>query len=80
MNFATLVSGTVIPIVNSAVGVLLTVSLAIFLWGIVRYIISSGSSEKSQGREMMVWGIVALVVFSAIWGIVALVKTSFLGA
>jgi len=79
MSFSTLVSGTVVPLINLGVQLLLAVAFVIFMWGITRYIISSGSNEKSQGREMMVWGITALVVLSAVWGIVAVVKNSFLG-
>ena len=65
---------------NLLVEVFIGVALVVFLWGVFRYIYSAGDThEKSNGREVMVWGIIALVVLICVWGIVVLVKNSLLG-
>ncbi|MDE2213377.1 MAG: hypothetical protein KGJ34_02495 [Patescibacteria group bacterium] len=67
-------------IFNPLLAVLIAISVVIFFWGVVRYIASAGASEaKINGREMILWGIVALVVLMSIWGIVALVSSTFFG-
>jgi len=46
-----------------------TLALLLFFWGIAKYIWSEGT-EKAQGKQIMIWGVVALFVMSSIWGIV----------
>jgi len=80
-NLSSLITSYVIPLINLAVAVLAAAALAIFMWGIVRYIMSSGSSsEKTNSRGMMIWGLVALVVLVSVWGIVRVVADAFFGA
>jgi len=57
--------GTLIPI---------TVSLALlfFFWGMVMFIRNSGdSTAREEGKQKMIWGIVALFVMMSVWGLVA---------
>lgn len=48
------------------------IGLLMFFWGIVKYIKSEGD-DKAQGKKIMVWGIVAIFVMSAVWGLVAFI-------
>ncbi len=61
--------GTLIPI---AFGL----AMLFFFWGIAKYIWSSGSG-KEEGKQIMVWGVIAVFVMSTIWGIVAFISDSF---
>ncbi len=45
-----------------------------FLWGIVKYIKSDAGNEKSEGRRVMVWGVVGLFVVFCIWGIIVFLQ------
>ena len=38
-------------IVNSIVPLFMVVAVAVFLWGIVRYITAAGDEEKAKSRE-----------------------------
>ena len=62
-SFGTLVT-TLIPIVMG-------LAVLVFFWGLVKYISStSDESSKLDGKNLMIWGIVALFIMVAIWGIV----------
>ena len=62
-------------IVDALVPILMTVALLFFIWGLIMYIRSAGDPEKaSEGKSIMIYGVIALFVMSAIWGL-----TSFIG-
>ncbi|MEK7116864.1 MAG: hypothetical protein AAB837_01725 [Patescibacteria group bacterium] len=50
-----------------------TLALAIFFYGVAKYIWSAGT-DKDEGKKIMVWGVVALFVMSSIWGIVTFLR------
>lgn len=60
---------------NMSIGILVTLALATFFWGLVKYVFKLGGSKTpDNGRSLMIYGIVALFVMVSIWGI-----TSFIG-
>lgn len=62
----------VIPIV-------MLLAILFFFWGITKYIFSQGSeSSKMEGKNIMVWGVVALFFMVSIYGIVYLVGGSII--
>ncbi len=62
--------GMFIGFINPIVSILVTLALVLFFWGIVRYIYAADSSEAHEkGRQMIVWGIVALFVLLCVWGL-----------
>jgi len=80
-TFASLVRDVILPLINAAIPVLAALAIAVFFIGVVRYVASAGGAkEKVQGRELLMWGIVALFVLFCIWGIVAILKTTFFGS
>lgn len=54
---------------NILVPLTFTLAVLVFFWGIVKYIWSVGA-EKEKGKQIMIWGVIALFVMSSIWGIV----------
>ena len=56
--------------------IVFTLALLYFFWGVVKYIKSEGDG-KAEGRQIMVWGVVALFVMSSIWGLVRFIQTEF---
>lgn len=72
-----LLSGTtnifkaVAKIIGALIPIVFALALLYFFWGVGRYILSVGT-DKEQGRQIMIWGVVALFVMSAIWGITTL--------
>ncbi len=78
MTFAGLVDSFT-DLINGLVGLLVGVAMIIFLWGIVKYIYQSASPKaRGYGRDMMVWGLVAMFVMVSVWGILGMAQTAFL--
>lgn len=77
MDLKTII-GNIIGLVNYAIPVLIAVALAIFLWGVVRFVYKTGDAHgKEADKEIFVWGLIALFVLVSVWGLVGLMCTSF---
>lgn len=50
--------------------------LVFFFWGLAKYIFG-GAEDKIKGKNLMIWGVLAIFVAASIWGIVAVLKTTF---
>ena len=56
----------------------ITLALLFFIWGLAQFILASGDEEKKkEGKQRMIWGIVALFVIVSVWGIVAFIANIF---
>ncbi len=64
--------------VSYLVGMLIPIAFALallfFFYGVAKYIWTEGQG-KAEGKQIMIWGVVALVVMSSIWGIVYFINT-----
>jgi hypothetical protein len=59
---------------NSAIPIVLTLGLVIFLWGLVRFMAASGNEQAiAEGKRLMVWGVITLFVMVSVWGLVAFI-------
>ena len=54
-------------------------AVVIFLWGVVQFVIlGAGEEEKrTRGKQLMIWGIIALTVMIGVWSLVKIVATTF---
>lgn len=68
-----------IGIINVVIPILAGIALLLFLWGGVRYIYSSGEGEHKEGREVLLWGLIALFVLFSVYGILRILSNEFLG-
>ena len=74
-------------IINLLIGIIkqagiLVVALALlfFFWGLSKFILQAGSDEgRKEGRNIMLWGIIALFIMISVWGIVAVLDNTFFG-
>ncbi|MBI2046368.1 MAG: hypothetical protein HYT28_03045 [Parcubacteria group bacterium] len=58
-------------LLNSVIPIIITIAVIYFLWGVGKYIMSSGDSEKQEeARGMMIYGIIGLFVMVSVWGLV----------
>ena len=72
---------TVDTIIRAIVPIVMVLAILYFFWGLVKYIQSAGDPEKaSDGKSIMIYGIVALFVMAAVWGLVELLSNTFVGA
>jgi uncharacterized membrane protein YidH (DUF202 family) len=70
----------IIAVLNASVGLIIGFSLFLFIVGAVRFIATAGDEKsREDGKQLMVWGVLALFVMVTVWGIVALIKTTFIG-
>lgn len=72
--------GYVTCIINNAIiPLIFAVAIAAFLYGVVNYFIIGANEEakRSQGRDFIIWGLVALVVMLSIWSLVGILGGTF---
>jgi hypothetical protein len=68
-------------IIRSLTPIMVAAALLFFFWGLARFIWASGNLvDKEKGRDVMVWGIIALFVMISVWGIVLMLQNSFIGS
>lgn len=61
--------------------ILIALAVVLFLWGILKYIRASDNpEERTDGRELMVYGIVAIFVMVSFWGLVNILVGTFFGS
>jgi hypothetical protein len=65
-------------LLNALIGMLITVAIVVFFWGLIKYLLHDGSSEDAhKGVYQMIWGVVAIFVMVSIWGLIALLQRTF---
>jgi hypothetical protein len=51
--------------------VLVALAVAVFFWGLIRYLWSASNPEKaSENKNIMYWGVIAIFVMVSLWGLV----------
>ncbi len=65
-------------IIGYATGILAGVALLVFFWGLVKYIVKADDEKaKEQGKNIMIWGVIALFVMFSVFGLVKFLQTTF---
>ena len=66
-------------IFSYVIPIIMTLALIYFFWGLANYILggSGDDTKRAEGRSMMIYGIIALFVMSAVWGLVRVVGNTF---
>jgi len=64
---------------NSIIPLIFALATVMFIWGVVQFFILNADEEKkrAQGKQFMVWGIVALAVMLSVWGLVGILGSTF---
>ena len=58
-------------IINIAIPIVFALAMLYFFFGLAQYILASGDeTKKEEGKNKMIWGMIALFVMSAVWGII----------
>ncbi len=66
--------GTIGGWVRMLLPILLTLGVLAFFWGLTMYLFKIGKEEGKKGREIMIYGILAVFVMASIGGIVSLLQ------
>lgn len=65
-------------LVKSIVPLLFTLATVGFIWGIIQYFLNPDNEEKrKEGKNFMVWGLIALFVMVSMWGLVSVLSNTF---
>ncbi len=64
-------------LVDTALPIVVGIALLGFFWGLAMFVFSANDPEKhAEGRNIMIWGVVALFVMVAVWGLVRFVGSA----
>ena len=64
------IADKILELVNVLVPIAFTAALLFFFWGLAKFIMAAGDpAAKEQGKNIMIWGIIALFVMASVWGI-----------
>lgn len=68
----------VLGFLNTAAAIVIALAVVYFLYGVTQYIMQAGNEEKrTEARNTMIWGIVAIFVMVSVWGLVNLLQDTF---
>ena len=74
---ATDIVNTIGNLISQITPVLVGLALLYFFWGLAKYVLSAGDEDsKAEGRNIMIWGIIALFVMVSVWGLVQVVAST----
>jgi|AntAceMinimDraft_13_1070369.scaffolds.fasta_scaffold13394_2 uncharacterized membrane-anchored protein len=65
--------GTLLTII---LRLLFAAALVIFVYGVIRYVISSDADEKVSARDVVVKGLIGLFVIVSVWGLVGVIQAT----
>ncbi|MGM0629325.1 MAG: hypothetical protein ACQESA_02775 [Patescibacteria group bacterium] len=67
-------------VIDRLVLVVLALGLVFFLWGMAKFILRADSdTEREKGKQVMIWGLIALFVMVSVWGIIAFIQDEIFG-
>ncbi len=64
---------------NTVIPLMFALATAMFVWGVINFFIINADEEskKAQGRQFMIWGVIALAVMLSVWGLVGILSSTF---
>lgn len=64
---------------DSIIPLIFSIAVVMFVWGMVQFFILNADEEakRTQGKQFMIWGIIALAVMLSVWGLVAILGGTF---
>lgn len=78
-NFQGLLGYVTCIINKSIIPLIFSIAVVMFIWGAVNFFIINADEEakRAQGRQFMIWGIIALTVMLSVWGLVGILGNTF---
>ena len=66
-------------IINRIVPLLIGIAVLVFLWGVLKYVISGAddADKRKEARGFMIWGIVSIFIMVSVWGLVGILQRTF---
>ena len=77
-TFKQFVEGTLRDLASHVAVFLFSLALLVFLWGVAKFILKADNdTERAKGKQVMLWGLIALFVMLSVWGIVYILAQTF---
>lgn len=57
--------------------VVIGIGIILFIWGVIKYVISTGPQDKKDAVGVIVYGVISLFVMVSVWGLIILLDRSF---
>lgn len=78
-NFAEVLDYATCVIGKSVIPFIFSIAIIAFVWGSLKFFIINSGEEKqrTEGKQFMLWGIIALAVMISIWGLVTILGQTF---
>ncbi len=68
-------------LLSLVVTLLMVLAVLAFIYGAIRFIAGSGDERaRSEGKQVMVWGVLSLFMMVGIWGVVRIIYATFFGS
>ena len=65
-------------IIGLVTPVVVALALLYFFWGLAKFILNADNEQaRTDGKQIMIWGIIALFVIVTVWGLVAVLNSTF---
>jgi len=65
-------------LINLAIPIIIALAVLYFFWGLATFILNAGNEDKrSEGRQIMIYGIIALFVMVSVFGLIRLLQETF---
>lgn len=75
MGLQTLIQSALSLVNKTLLPLAVSTALLVFIWGLVRFLAKGGDTKATEeGRNIMVWGVLALFVMVSIWGILRFIQ------
>jgi hypothetical protein len=77
-NFKELAGYVTCVINNSVIPFIFALALVVFVWGVIKFFIINGEEEakRTEGKQFMIWGLIALTVMLSIWGLIRILGST----
>lgn len=77
-DFKSLIELIITGILDPLLFLIMGLSVLYFFWGVSLYVLHAGDeSKRTEGRQVMLYGIIALTVMVSIWGLVKILTDTF---
>ncbi len=77
-DFKSLVQAVIEGIFSPLTALFVALAVLYFFIGVVNFIKSGeNESERTKGRNQIIFGLIGLAVMMSVWGLVSLITTSF---
>ncbi len=65
-------------LLDYVIPIIIGFAVVVFLWGILKFITKAGDEgAQTEGKQLMLWGIIALFVMTSVWGLVHILTNTF---